>query len=135
MFLPSFSSVTAVVPLSTNLNQRMTCEVRKGNHPKSNLLVSPPAPRAVGDAAVGGQRHIGMPISLLENQSSQPRSCVSSEESLKHSSSPETTSTVLVGCPRCLMYDMLYEANSRCPTCKSTILFDFLHNHNHNLQS
>ncbi|GAB2214843.1 hypothetical protein Droror1_Dr00019207 [Drosera rotundifolia] len=69
---------------------------------------------------------------------SPPSSCVSSEDSLKYSSSPEaTTSMVLVGCPRCLMYVMLSESDPRCPKCKSTVLLDFLreddaeNHHNH----
>ena len=33
---------------------------------------------------------------------------------------------VLVGCPRCLMYVMLSDANPKCPKCKSTVLLDFL---------
>ncbi|KAL0426580.1 UNVERIFIED_CONTAM: protein salt-induced and EIN3/EIL1-dependent 1 [Sesamum latifolium] len=55
-------------------------------------------------------------------------SCVSSEldESL-YSSSPETTSMMLVGCPRCLMYVMLAEEDPRCPKCKSTVLLEVIH--------
>lgn len=62
---------------------------------------------------------------------SPPSSCVSSENSnddtLRYSSSPEATSMVLVGCPRCLMYVMLSEEDPKCPKCKSTVLLDFLH--------
>ncbi|KAK4772828.1 hypothetical protein SAY87_027847 [Trapa incisa] len=50
---------------------------------------------------VGGQR------SLLDSRSS--------------SSSPEATSMMLVGCPRCLVYAMLSEDD---PKCKSTVLLD-----------
>ncbi|KAJ6914580.1 hypothetical protein NC652_017360 [Populus alba x Populus x berolinensis] len=42
-------------------------------------------------------------------------------------SSPEATSMVLVGCPRCLMYVMLSENDPKCPKCKSSVLLDFLH--------
>ncbi|VVB13429.1 unnamed protein product [Arabis nemorensis] len=59
-------------------------------------------------------------------------SCVSSEmnqdePSVRYSTSPETTSMVLVGCPRCLMYVMLSEDDPKCPKCKSTVLLDFNH--------
>ncbi|KAK8970217.1 hypothetical protein KSP40_PGU008429 [Platanthera guangdongensis] len=60
-----------------------------------------------------------------------PSSCVSSEgeQGLRCSNSPEggTTSMVLAGCPRCLMYVMLSEDDPKCPKCKSTVLLDFLH--------
>ncbi|CAO2841059.1 unnamed protein product [Amaranthus hypochondriacus] len=74
------------------------------------------------------QRRMSTSSSEQEESESPTRSCVSSEESLKYSSSPEATSMVLVGCPRCLMYVMLSEADPRCPKCKSTVLLDFLRN-------
>ncbi|XAR69803.1 hypothetical protein NMG60_11001527 [Bertholletia excelsa] len=58
---------------------------------------------------------------------SPPSSCVSSEESLRYAGSPEATSMMLVGCPRCLMYVMLAEEDPRCPKCKSTVLLDVVH--------
>ena len=62
---------------------------------------------------------------------SPPSSCVSSElnqdETLQYSNSPEATSMMLVGCPRCLMYVMLAEEDPRCPKCKSTVLLDVFH--------
>lgn len=67
---------------------------------------------------------------------SPPSSCVSSEmnlqddKCLRYSSSPEATSMMLVGCPRCLMYVMLSEEDPRCPKCKSTVLLDFIHDNN-----
>ncbi|RWR83601.1 hypothetical protein CKAN_01236000 [Cinnamomum micranthum f. kanehirae] len=66
---------------------------------------------------------------------SPPSSCLSSEvnsaesdqgQTLRYSNSPEATSMVLVGCPRCLMYVMLSEDDPRCPKCKSTVLLDFI---------
>ncbi|KAH0749891.1 hypothetical protein KY290_029123 [Solanum tuberosum] len=41
--------------------------------------------------------------------------------------SPEatTTSMMLVGCPRCLMYVMLSVKDPKCPKCKSSVLLDF----------
>nr|KAJ0222064.1 hypothetical protein LSAT_V11C200070010 [Lactuca sativa] len=59
-------------------------------------------------------------------------SCVSSENiqdetELRYSSSPEATSMMLVGCPRCLMYVMLAEDYPKCPKCKSTVLLDVVH--------
>ncbi|CAO2824000.1 unnamed protein product [Amaranthus hypochondriacus] len=56
-------------------------------------------------------------------------SCVSSDLSM---SSPESSSMVLVGCPRCLMYVMLSEDDPKCPKCKSTVLLDFVHDKNNN---
>ncbi|CAJ2660221.1 unnamed protein product [Trifolium pratense] len=55
---------------------------------------------------------------------STARSCVSSE------AEEETTSMILLGCLRCLMYVMLSEADPdpKCPKCKSTVLLDFLNN-------
>ncbi|KAH6798899.1 hypothetical protein C2S51_035383 [Perilla frutescens var. frutescens] len=62
-------------------------------------------------------------------------SCVSSElnqqdEYLRYSTSPEATSMMLVGCPRCLMYVMLAEEDPRCPKCKSSVLLDIIHDNN-----
>ncbi|KAJ6745992.1 hypothetical protein OIU74_028622 [Salix koriyanagi] len=69
--------------------------------------------------------------SATVSPTSPPSSCLSSEmsqdDTLKYSSSPEATSMVLVGCPRCLMYVMLSENDPKCPKCKSTVLLDFLH--------
>ncbi|CAN0847310.1 Protein GL2-INTERACTING REPRESSOR 1 [Linum grandiflorum] len=72
--------------------------------------------------------------SATVSPTSPPSSCVSSEMNqddnsggLRYSNSPEATSMVLVGCPRCLMYVMLSEDDPRCPKCKSTVLLDFLH--------
>ncbi|KAM0921357.1 hypothetical protein ACQ4PT_006899 [Festuca glaucescens] len=52
-------------------------------------------------------------------------SCVSSD------AEEETVAKamVVVGCPRCLMYVMLSEAEEqpRCPRCKSPVLLHFLH--------
>ncbi|KAI3706547.1 hypothetical protein L6452_24361 [Arctium lappa] len=65
---------------------------------------------------------------------SPTNSCVSLElhqdelttTELRYSSSPEeTTSMMLAGCPRCLMYVMLAEEEyPKCPKCKSTVLLD-----------
>ncbi|KAL4298110.1 hypothetical protein GQ457_12G012100 [Hibiscus cannabinus] len=72
--------------------------------------------------------------SATMSPTSPPSSCVSSEmnqdvdtTNLRYSSSPEATSMVLVGCPRCLMYVMLSEDDPKCPKCKSAVLLDFLH--------
>ncbi|KAL8217082.1 hypothetical protein R6Q57_023919 [Mikania cordata] len=61
---------------------------------------------------------------------SPANSCVSMERvhdeaaELRYSSSPETTSMMLAGCPRCLMYVMLAEEYPKCPQCKTTVLLD-----------
>ncbi|XP_058742673.1 protein GL2-INTERACTING REPRESSOR 1-like [Vicia villosa] len=60
---------------------------------------------------------------------SPPSSCVSSENG---PNSPEATSMLLVGCPRCLMYVMLSENDPKCPKCESTVLLDFLNNNKKN---
>ncbi|KAG4924780.1 hypothetical protein JHK87_050320 [Glycine soja] len=38
---------------------------------------------------------------------------------------PEAPSLVLVGCPHCLMYLMIFEDNLKCPKCKSINLIHF----------
>ncbi|XAR64786.1 hypothetical protein NMG60_11008621 [Bertholletia excelsa] len=68
---------------------------------------------------------------------SPPSSCVSSEVNPeegdpRYSSSPETTSMMVVGCPRCLMYVMLAEEDPRCPKCKTTVLLDIVFPDNNN---
>ncbi|KAL8255708.1 hypothetical protein R6Q59_030775 [Mikania micrantha] len=59
---------------------------------------------------------------------SPTNSCVSLEQvqddQTRYSSSPETSSMMLAGCPRCLMYVMLAEEYPKCPKCKSTVLLD-----------
>ncbi|KAI3822710.1 hypothetical protein L1987_10307 [Smallanthus sonchifolius] len=75
------------------------------------------------------------PVTESPNRSSPitvspTNSCVSLEQGqdetpeLRYSSSPETTSMMLAGCPRCLMYVMLAEEYPKCPRCKSTVLLD-----------
>ncbi|PKA65396.1 hypothetical protein AXF42_Ash005730 [Apostasia shenzhenica] len=95
----------------------------RGKTPKIDLKLnlSPPArgnhsPTAADDG--------GSPFTT-----SPPSSCVSSdgEQGIRCSNSPEATSMVLAGCPRCLMYVMLSEDDPKCPKCKSTVLLDFLH--------
>ncbi|CAN1772321.1 Protein GL2-INTERACTING REPRESSOR 2 [Linum perenne] len=75
--------------------------------------------------------------SATVSPTSPPSSCVSSEMNQDDSSggSPEATSMVLVGCPRCLMYVMLSEDDPRCPKCKSTVLLDFLHDSSSNMRA
>ncbi|KAI8562942.1 hypothetical protein RHMOL_Rhmol03G0075100 [Rhododendron molle] len=84
--------------------------------PKLDLKLNLSPPRA--------NRHAESPAAA-----SPTSSCVSSElnqdeSTLRYSNSPEATSMMLVGCPRCLMYVMLAEADPRCPKCKSTVLLD-----------
>ncbi|KAL1813326.1 hypothetical protein ACET3Z_023391 [Daucus carota] len=75
--------------------------------------------------------HVATPSrSATVSPTSPPSSCVSSDEDGKYLSSPEATSMVLVGCPRCLMYVMLSEEDPKCPKCKSTVLLDVLQDHN-----
>ncbi|XP_038905681.1 uncharacterized protein LOC120091651 [Benincasa hispida] len=98
-----------------------------GSVPKLELKLnlSPPRPHPLASSPSR---------SATVSPTSPPSSCVSSElnqddggASLRYSSSPEATSMVLVGCPRCLMYVMLSENEPKCPKCKSSVLLDFLH--------
>ncbi|KAF8364840.1 hypothetical protein HHK36_033183 [Tetracentron sinense] len=97
---------------------------RNGKSPKLDLKLNLSPPRA-------------NPLVESPNRSastSPPSSCVSSElnpeETIRYSNSPEATSMLLAGCPRCLMYVMLSEEDPKCPKCKSTVLLDFLHDKN-----
>lgn len=99
------------------------------NGPKLELKLNLSPPRL-------NHRRVESPSrSLTVSPTSPPSSCVSSElnqqdEMLRYSTSPETTSMMLVGCPRCLMYVMLSEDDPRCPKCKSTVLLDVIHDGN-----
>ncbi|KAK1563947.1 hypothetical protein Q3G72_035655 [Acer saccharum] len=98
---------------------------RNGNVPKLELKLNLSPPRA--------NRMESPNRSATVSPTSPPTSCVSSEnqeDTLRYSNSPEATSMVLVGCPRCLMYVMLSEDDPKCPKCKSTVLLDFLHDSN-----
>ncbi|KAE9590805.1 hypothetical protein Lalb_Chr20g0111511 [Lupinus albus] len=109
---------------------------RNGSGPKLDLKLNlSPPPRA--------DHHRGLESSPTRSATvsptSPPSSCVSSEDNNnndnnnnRYSNSPEATSMVLVGCPRCLMYVMLSEEDPKCPKCKSTVLLDFLHDYDNN---
>ncbi|XP_059281073.1 protein GL2-INTERACTING REPRESSOR 2-like [Lycium ferocissimum] len=110
---------------------------RNGNGPKLDLRLNLSPPRAMNhhNHHDQHQHHIDQhPIRMQESSpnrsmtSSPTSSCVSSDDSpshQRHVSSPETTtSMVLVGCPRCLMYVMLAEGEPKCPKCKTTCLLD-----------
>ncbi|XP_020230681.1 serine/threonine-protein kinase pakG [Cajanus cajan] len=109
---------------------------RNGSGPKLDLKLNLSPPRIV-------DRRLESPTrSATVSPTSPPSSCVSTElnqednnnnnnnNHLGYSNSPEATSMVLVGCPRCLMYVMLSENDPKCPKCKSTVLLDFLHDSN-----
>ncbi|KAL6997991.1 Protein GL2-INTERACTING REPRESSOR 1 [Sarracenia purpurea var. burkii] len=94
------------------------------NDPKLDLKLNLSQPR--------GNPQVESPGRFLSPTTSPTSSCVSSElnqdETLRYSESPETTtSMMLVGCPRCLMYVMLAEEDPKCPKCKSTVLLDVVH--------
>ncbi|XP_011046935.1 PREDICTED: uncharacterized protein LOC105141421 [Populus euphratica] len=93
---------------------------RNGSLPKLDLKLNLSPPRVNPRVESPGR-------SATVSPTSPPSSCVSSERSHDDSSSPEATSMVLVGCPRCLMYVMLSENDPKCPKCKSSVLLDFLH--------
>ncbi|CAL0309983.1 unnamed protein product [Lupinus luteus] len=103
---------------------------RNGSGPKLDLKLNLSPPRA--------EHHRGQESSPTRSATvsptSPPSSCVSSDDNnnTRYSNSPEATSMVLVGCPRCLMYVMLSEEDPKCPKCKSTVLLDFLHDHDNN---
>ncbi|XP_052175957.1 protein GL2-INTERACTING REPRESSOR 1-like [Diospyros lotus] len=90
------------------------------NGPKLELKLNLSPPRAA--------RRVESPS--RSPATSQTSSCLSSElnqdESLRYCESPEVTSMMLAGCPRCLMYVMLAEEDPRCPKCKSTVLLDIV---------
>ncbi|WJZ89967.1 hypothetical protein VitviT2T_009148 [Vitis vinifera] len=97
---------------------------RKANPPLDlKLNLSPPR----------ANPQVESPKLSASSEVSPRSSCVSmelsSEETQTHPhqlNSPEATSMVLVGCPRCLLYVMLSEVDRKCPKCKSTVLLDFL---------
>ncbi|CAA7396982.1 unnamed protein product [Spirodela intermedia] len=108
---------------------------RRGKTPRLDLRLNLSIPRGGGfsAAAAGGGGGVGATAdatassNISPSSSSSPSSCLSSEtEQGRYASSPEATSMVLLGCPRCLMYVMLSEDDPKCPKCKSTVLLDFL---------
>ncbi|KAJ0084181.1 hypothetical protein Patl1_30338 [Pistacia atlantica] len=103
---------------------------RRGNSPKLELKLNlPPPPRA--------NQEVESPNALVSSLEMSPESsCVSSEseettDRMHYTSRPVvTTSMVLAGCPRCLMYVMLSDVDRKCPRCKSAVLLDFLNEEN-----
>lgn len=98
---------------------------RGSTSPKLELKLNLSPPRA--------HSPIGSPNASesSSNMSMDRGSCVSSEpehQTMYYQSSPEAKAMVLAGCPRCLMYVMLSDADPKCPKCKSTVLLDFLIN-------
>ncbi|ESQ48883.1 hypothetical protein EUTSA_v10021790mg [Eutrema salsugineum] len=91
---------------------------RNSNWPKLELKLnlSPPPSQA---------SQMSLVRSPTRSNTTSPSSCVSSESNQEEMET--TTSMVLVGCPRCLMYVMLSQDDPKCPKCKSTVLLDFLH--------
>ncbi|KAI5674415.1 hypothetical protein M9H77_14779 [Catharanthus roseus] len=100
---------------------------RNGNVPKLDLKLNLSPPR-------GNQRVQSPSRSSTASPTSPPSSCVSSElnqeENYSFSNSPEATSMIVAGCPRCLMYIMLPEKDPRCPKCKSTVLLEVFNDNN-----
>ncbi|KAK7278702.1 hypothetical protein RJT34_23738 [Clitoria ternatea] len=110
---------------------------RNGSGPKLELKLNLSPPRVVDRRLESPNR------SATVSPTSPPSSCVSIElnqedninnNNLGYSTSPEATSMVLVGCPRCLMYVMLSENDPKCPKCKSTVLLDFHHDNHNNIR-
>ncbi|GMH09979.1 hypothetical protein Nepgr_011820 [Nepenthes gracilis] len=102
-------------------NLKFIMDRKNGNGSKIDLKLNLSPPRMA--------RGEGVELPSSSVTISPPSSCVSSEEeaAARNSDSPEATSMVLVGCPRCLMYVMLSENDPRCPKCKSTVLLNFPH--------
>ncbi|CAJ1884062.1 unnamed protein product [Sphenostylis stenocarpa] len=126
LLVPLFLTTPFPLPkhLPTTLKkQRKAMSRRNGSGPQLDLKLNLSPPRV--------DRRLESPTrSATASPTSPPSSCVSSElnqEEKNYSNSPEATSMVLVGCPRCLMYVMLSEDDPKCPKCKSTVLLDFLH--------
>ncbi|KAK7337288.1 hypothetical protein VNO77_17853 [Canavalia gladiata] len=121
LMLPAICSQTTPIE---SLTIRKAMSRRNGSGPKLDLKLNLSPPRV--------DRRLESPTrSATVSPTSPPSSCVSSElnqeDNPRYSNSPEATSMVLVGCPRCLMYVMLSEDDPKCPKCKSTVLLDFLH--------
>lgn len=113
---------------SNTKNTRTTPMSRNGKNTRLDLKLNLSPPR-------GNRQQVESPNrSGNSSPTSPPSSCVSTElnndETVRYSTSPEATSMVLVGCPRCLMYVMLSETDPKCPKCKSTVLLDFVHDNN-----
>lgn len=112
-----------------------TMSRKNGNGPKLDLKLNLSPPRQQQQYINQHPIRLESPNrSLTASPTSPPSSCVSSDDSSsgqRYANSPETaTSMVLVGCPRCLMYVMLAEADPRCPKCKSTCLLDVIYETN-----
>ncbi|ESW34942.1 hypothetical protein PHAVU_001G193700 [Phaseolus vulgaris] len=122
-FTPPLFLLPKHPPPTTLTKQRKAMSRRNGSGPQLDLKLNLSPPRV--------DRRLESPTrSATASPTSPPSSCVSSElnqEEKNYSNSPEATSMVLVGCPRCLMYVMLSEDDPKCPKCKSTVLLDFLH--------
>lgn len=106
----------------------------KERHAMLDLKLNLSPPRAIFARGVSPSpsRSSSSSSSSMERSSPAASSCVSREPSpddqfIGYPSSPETTSMMLVGCPRCLMYVMLSVHEPKCPKCKSTVLLDFFH--------
>ncbi|KAK1426200.1 hypothetical protein QVD17_14869 [Tagetes erecta] len=92
----------------------------RGGSPKLDLKLHLSPPRAQRAMTESPSRS----ITLSPTSSCLSSELVYDETGLQYSSSPEATSMMLVGCPRCLMYIMLAEDYPKCPKCKSTVLLD-----------
>ncbi|KAI4295091.1 hypothetical protein MLD38_040639 [Melastoma candidum] len=101
---------------------------RDGNAPRLDLRLNLSPPRA-------NRRRVPSSSpsrSATASPTSPPSSCVSSDANdgedpgIRYSNSPEATSMILAGCPRCLMYVMLSEEDPKCPKCKSPVMLDLL---------
>ncbi|KAJ4979872.1 hypothetical protein NE237_010652 [Protea cynaroides] len=120
--------VTSIIEETSGFGE--TNMSRNSKTPKLDLKLnlSPPRVNPRGDSP---SRSASLsPTSPTSPQSSCVSSELSPDETLLYSNSPEATSMLLVGCPRCLMYVMLSEKEPKCPKCKSTVLLDFLHDTN-----
>ncbi|KAK6944085.1 hypothetical protein RJ641_025187 [Dillenia turbinata] len=132
--VPSLTSLRQHTPLITDLEsinlttpnrdlEGTEMSRRTEKNPRLDLKLNLSQPRV-------DPRVISPSRAATVSPTSPPSSCASSElsqeEALTYSDSPEVTSMLLVGCPRCLMYVMLSERDPKCPKCKSTVLVDFL---------
>ena len=103
----------------------------KGNTsaPKLDLKLNL-SPPSVNSQRVESPEAAAISSSSSSSEISPRTSCVSWEADHQvmknYESSPETSSMLLVGCPRCLMYVMLSDVDPKCPKCKSTVLLDVL---------
>nr|GEV89577.1 hypothetical protein [Tanacetum cinerariifolium] len=120
--LPSLELIKNLVLVQLYVEKIMSRRTETGDgHIKLDLKLNLSPPKTRYESP-----NRSSPITISPTNSCVSLEIVQDEENveLRYSSSPETTSMMLAGCPRCLMYVMLAEEYPKCPKCKSTVLLD-----------